>query len=236
MPAPSPPATLPVFAARLGSWRLNLERLPLSAGSLAARYDAAAEGWPDALARHDMPRAYEAVLRDALSGVGAGPIAALDCGVGTGAMCRALVRAAPGRVTLDGIDLSPGMLRAAEASLAAEGLPLETHCGDLTALPFASRSFDLTMAAHVIEHLPDPRTALAEMVRVTRPGGRIVVCATRTTLRGLLIQLGWRTHRIAPGTLAGWMSEAGLDGVRRLDAASSRFDSLSSAWTGIVRA
>jgi hypothetical protein len=72
------------------------------------------------------------------------------------------------------------------------------------------------------------------MARVTRPGGRVVICATRSSWRGFLIQLGWRTHRIAPATLADWMHEAGLVRVRRLRAGSRRFDALSSAWVGIV--
>lgn len=233
---PDPPvATLPVLAARLGSWRLNLEREPLNPAGLAARYDAAASGWSAALARHDMPRAYEALLRDALEGSAtSGPLAALDCGIGTGALSCALARAVRGAVAVDGIDLSPGMLRAAETALAAEGVPVRTRLADLTALPYADACFDLAMAAHAVEHLPDPRIALREMVRVTRPGGRVVVCATRSTLRGFLIQLGWRTHRIAPATLGRWMCEAGLARVRRLSAGSRRFDALSSAWVGMV--
>lgn len=230
-----PAATLPVLAARLGSWRLNLEREPLDRAGLAARYDAAAPGWPAALARHDMPGAYEALLHDALDGLATpDPITALDCGIGTGALSLALARAAPGVVVVDGIDLSPGMLRAAEAALTADGVPVQARLGDLIALPFAPARFDLTMAAHAVEHLPDPRTALREMVRVTRPGGRVVVCATRSTLRGFLIQLGWRTHRIAPSTLNRWMREAGLVRVRRLSAKSRRFDALSSGWVGTV--
>lgn len=233
---PDPPVvTLPVLAARLGSWRLNLEREPLDRAGLAARYDAAAPGWPAALARHDMPRAYEALLRDALGGSAtSGPLVALDCGIGTGALSLALARAAPGPITVDGIDLSSGMLRAAETALSAEGVPVRTRLGDLTALPYADARFDLAMAAHAVEHLPDPRIALREMIRVTRPGGRVVICATQSTLRGFLIQLGWRTHRIAPAKLGRWMREAGLVRVRRLRAGSRRFDALSSAWVGMV--
>lgn len=234
MPPRTDPA-IPVFAARLGSWRIAIGREAMPAGVLAARYDAAAAGWHAALARHDMPRAYEAVLRGALAGWDAGgPIAALDCGIGTGALSLALGRAAPGPVAVEGVDVSRGMLRRAEAALAAQGIPAATRRADLRALPFAPARFDVAMAAHVLEHLPDPRAALSEMIRVTRPGGRVVICATRASVPGLLIQLRWRTHRLAPATLSGWMREAGLTGVRRLRSGTRRFDALSSAWTGMV--
>ena len=45
----------------------------------------------------------------------------------------------------------------------------------MQALPFPADTFDVCRAARVLEHLPDAAPALAEMVRVTRPGGRIVV-------------------------------------------------------------
>jgi ubiquinone/menaquinone biosynthesis C-methylase UbiE len=138
--------------------------------------------------------------------------------MGTGALSPALARAAPGAVAVDGIDLSPGMLRAAETALSVDGVPMGTRPGDLTALPYADARFDLAIAAHAVEYLPDSRAALREMVRVARPGGRVAVCATRSRLRGFPIQLGWRTRRIAPATLAAWMRGAGLTRVRRLNA------------------
>jgi 2-polyprenyl-6-hydroxyphenyl methylase/3-demethylubiquinone-9 3-methyltransferase len=47
--------------------------------------------------------------------------------------------------------------------------------GDALALPFAARRFDLVVSSDCIEHTPDPRRAVAEMVRVLRPGGRLVL-------------------------------------------------------------
>ncbi|HSH01722.1 MAG TPA: class I SAM-dependent methyltransferase [Anaerolineae bacterium] len=47
-------------------------------------------------------------------------------------------------------------------------------------LPFASNSFDLILSNEVIEHVQDDRLAMAEMARVTRPGGRIIIfCPNR---------------------------------------------------------
>jgi SAM-dependent methyltransferase len=67
-----------------------------------------------------------------------------------------------------GIDLSPGMLaRARERGL-------EVHEGSATALPFPSEHFDVVCSFKVLAHVVDIGRALAEMVRVTRPGGTVV--------------------------------------------------------------
>jgi SAM-dependent methyltransferase len=47
--------------------------------------------------------------------------------------------------------------------------------GDLDRLPFAAASFDAVLASHVIEHLPRPERALAEVARVLKPGGRFLL-------------------------------------------------------------
>ncbi|OWJ65640.1 class I SAM-dependent methyltransferase [Inquilinus limosus] len=46
---------------------------------------------------------------------------------------------------------------------------------DLTALPFADGTFDVVIANHVLEHIPDDAAAIAELARVLRPGGRAVL-------------------------------------------------------------
>jgi SAM-dependent methyltransferase len=50
----------------------------------------------------------------------------------------------------------------------------EVHC-DIQALPFADRSFDVVICNHVLEHIPDDRRAMAELVRVMAPGGWAVL-------------------------------------------------------------
>ena len=65
----------------------------------------------------------------------------------------------------------------AEAQRRAEGcgLPVEYRIGDAGRLDFTDNEFDGCRAERVFQHLPDPAQALAELVRVTRPGGRIVI-------------------------------------------------------------
>ena len=54
-------------------------------------------------------------------------------------------------------------------------VPIAFEVGEVEALPFPDDAFDVCRAARLLEHLPDAGQALSEMVRVTRPGGRIVV-------------------------------------------------------------
>lgn len=65
----------------------------------------------------------------------------------------------------------------AEARRRAEGLraPITFEVGEVQALPFPDGMFDVCRAARLLEHLPDAARALTEMVRVIRPGGRILV-------------------------------------------------------------
>jgi SAM-dependent methyltransferase len=51
--------------------------------------------------------------------------------------------------------------------------------GDATALPFADGAFDRVIAAEVLEHIPPDRAAIAELVRVLRPGGTMAVTVPR---------------------------------------------------------
>jgi ubiquinone/menaquinone biosynthesis C-methylase UbiE len=98
---------------------------------------------------------------------------ALDVCCGTGALALDL---APyvGQVT--GIDLTAAMLEQARAAQARRGTAnVEWVEGDALALPFADASFTLVTCSAALHHMRDPRPALAEMARVCRPGGRIVV-------------------------------------------------------------
>jgi SAM-dependent methyltransferase len=99
--------------------------------------------------------------------------AVLDAGCGTG---RALVpmRDAVGRDgTVVGVDLTPEMLAAARdhGRLTVAALLL----ADTRFLPLRDASVDAVLAAGLLPHLPDPAAGLAELARVTRPGGRLAV-------------------------------------------------------------
>jgi ubiquinone/menaquinone biosynthesis C-methylase UbiE len=75
-----------------------------------------------------------------------------------------------------GLDLAPVMLEQARARQAEHGLAnLTWLCGDVARLPFADDSFSIVVSRYAFHHFLTPEIVLAEMKRVCRPGGRVVV-------------------------------------------------------------
>jgi SAM-dependent methyltransferase len=76
-----------------------------------------------------------------------------------------------------GLDATEAMLRQARELAAQRGLQnVAWRQGDVYALPFAEASFDIVSCRFAFHHLQDPARAFAEMVRVCRPNGHIVLC------------------------------------------------------------
>jgi demethylmenaquinone methyltransferase / 2-methoxy-6-polyprenyl-1,4-benzoquinol methylase len=113
--------------------------------------------------------------------VGAGPgQLVLDLAAGTGTSSRAFTGAGARCVACD---FSLGMLRAGAAKPAAR---VRFVAGDALDLPFRDLSFDAVTISFGLRNVVDPDTALNEMLRVTRPGGRLVVCEfSHLPVRGL---------------------------------------------------
>lgn len=93
-----------------------------------------------------------------------------DVGCGNGAYIAELSRRGHAGPVL-GIDLSTGMLDAARRRVPAAALA----AGDVAALPVRDQAASLTLAAHMLYHVPDPLAAVRELRRVTRPDGQAVV-------------------------------------------------------------
>jgi malonyl-CoA O-methyltransferase len=91
----------------------------------------------------------------------------LDVGCGKGRFARVLAERFP-TASLVGFDLAEAMLRHVPAGIGA-------CAGSMTALPFASAAFDCVYATESLEHAVEIDLAVAEMCRVVRPGGRIVI-------------------------------------------------------------
>jgi SAM-dependent methyltransferase len=103
----------------------------------------------------------------------------LDVACGPGLVALHLAEAA-GHVT--GLDLTPAMLEKAREQQGRRGLAnLSWDLGRADDLPYPDASFDAVVTRFSFHHLGDPAKALAEMVRVCRPGGRVVVCDVFTT-------------------------------------------------------
>jgi ubiquinone/menaquinone biosynthesis C-methylase UbiE len=96
----------------------------------------------------------------------------VGCGGGHALQAAAELVGATGLVM--GIDASATMAAASQARVAGRGR-VRVLVADAQRLPFADGVFDGCRAERVLQHLPDPAEALAEMVRVTRPGGLVLV-------------------------------------------------------------
>src|SRR6266516_1745994 len=93
----------------------------------------------------------------------------LDAGTGAGTLALAL---APLVREVVGIDAVPELLEAARAKAPANATFVK---GDATSLPFDSFSFDVASTRRTLHHIARPELVVAELVRVTRLGGKIVV-------------------------------------------------------------
>lgn len=107
---------------------------------------------------------------------------ALDVGCGSGAVTRVMAAIVePGRAT--GVDASAARIAQAQALAAERGVDASFVCTDATALDLPAAAFDFTWSRFLFEYLAEPERALAEMVRVTRPGGTVVVADLDGQLR-----------------------------------------------------
>jgi ubiquinone/menaquinone biosynthesis C-methylase UbiE len=150
----------------------------------------------------------------------------LDVGCGTGHFTQWFAEQVGPRGHVTGLDSSRVLLAEASQRARERGLPLEYLHGDAHRLPFEEGTFDRCYASLVLEHLEDPRRALAEMVRVTRSGGLVVTTANDfydpeltqqlTPVSRVVLEVLRRTFR--HGSLARRMAvlfeEAGLSSVR----------------------
>jgi ubiquinone/menaquinone biosynthesis C-methylase UbiE len=107
-----------------------------------------------------------------LSGVGPAD-QVLDVACGPGLVACEFARHA---AQVTGVDLTPAMIEQAEKRRQELGLANATWTvGDAVPLPFSDQSFSLVITRYSYHHLLDPALALKEMIRVCRPGGRVLV-------------------------------------------------------------
>ena len=102
----------------------------------------------------------------------------LDVGCGTGSLTFTIANTTKASKIV-GIDPSEGFIEYVRSGNADPRVTFEI--GDAQQLPYPDASFDKSLSQLVISHVPDPRRVVAEMLRVTRPGGIVAACSWDTT-------------------------------------------------------
>lgn len=166
----------------------------------------------------------------------------LDVAAGPGNVALAML--ARGACEVVALDLSYNMLATGKRRWDGADLGLRWVNGDAQRLPFPDGSFDAVTISFGLRNVPDPEAALVEFARVTRPGGRVVVCEFaaptwapfRRLYLGYLIRLLPELAKLVTSdprayvylaesirawpdraTIAAWMRAAGLDRVEVKD-------------------
>jgi SAM-dependent methyltransferase len=143
----------------------------------------------------------------------------VDVGCGNGAFTELVVqRCAPAHV--DGIDPSDGQIAYARTRMPASA-PVRFEVGDAQALPFPDVAYDVAAMALVIFFVPDPVKGVAEMKRVTKPGGLVAAYAWDILGGGFPY-----------AALRDEMEAIGLPPANPPSVEAARIENLRTLWTG----
>ncbi len=136
-----------------------------------------------------------------------------DLGTGTGILARELARQG---LRVIAVDNSRRMLDAAREKLAEEGIAgVELRLGELRSLPLGDGEIDAALAHMVLHYVPSPAEAIAEMARVLKPGGAVVlVDFVRHDLEWMRQELDVVWMGFTTDELAEWCNAAGLADLR----------------------
>ncbi|MFT3664449.1 bifunctional demethylmenaquinone methyltransferase/2-methoxy-6-polyprenyl-1,4-benzoquinol methylase UbiE [Piscinibacter sp.] len=122
----------------------------------------------------------------------------LDLAGGTGDLARAFARKVGDKGTVVHTDINEAMLQRGRDRLLDEGLVLPTVICDAEVLPFASGGFDLVSVAFGLRNMTHKERALAEMNRVLRPGGRLLVLEFSKVAPPLAKAYDWYSFNVLP--------------------------------------
>jgi len=145
---------------------------------------------------------------------GADAATIIEFGVGYGAHGAELVEAGH---TYCGLDISPGLLRAAKQRFPILA-PTVFLAADATRAPCRDKTFDRVFCVAMLHHLATPERGLREMVRVLTPGGRFAILEPRRFYPTTLLQ--WARHRetevsvmkVHAAAVARWLEQSGVRG------------------------
>jgi demethylmenaquinone methyltransferase / 2-methoxy-6-polyprenyl-1,4-benzoquinol methylase len=175
--------------------------------SVASRYDVMNDLM--SLGLHRAWKAYTVAVADLREGD-----KVLDIAGGTGDLARAFARKVGERGTVVLTDINQAMLERGRDRLLDLGLLVPTALCDGEALPFAAGSFDVVSVAFGLRNMTHKDRALAEMQRVLRPGGRLLVLEFSKVASPLAKPYDWYSFKVLP--LIGKLVTGDADSYRYL--------------------
>ena len=194
---------------------------------VTARWYARQRGTPSQIAtvRHEAAK-----LTDAMP---SGDV--LEVAPGPGYLAIEIARL--GRFHLTGLDISHTMVEISRENARAAGVTVEFRQGDATEMPFADGSFDLIVCQAAFKNFRQPVSALNEMHRVLRPGGRAVIQDLRKEASNSDIDREVDNQKL--GALSSFFTKRILAWLRSRAYSATRFERLvaeSSFKTGEIKA
>jgi demethylmenaquinone methyltransferase/2-methoxy-6-polyprenyl-1,4-benzoquinol methylase/phosphoethanolamine N-methyltransferase len=151
----------------------------------------------------------------------------LDVGCGPGSLTIPAAKKVGREGAVSGIDASPEMIEVAKRKARKEGAEIDFRVSPIEALPFEDGTFDVVLSSLMLHHLPDDVKAegLAEVVRVLKPGGRLIaidLAGRHSPASHLLGLFGHKLPRDYVEQLQMLMRTAGFDSVEEVEGTKMR--------------
>jgi ubiquinone/menaquinone biosynthesis C-methylase UbiE len=146
---------------------------PTHHDKIRERFTETADAFARTVRRTRVEEAEELAERATAGLANVGKLLAIDLACGPGTYTRPLAARVCRAI---GADLTPAMVEKARVEAARDGIAnIEFVCADIYALPFADGAAGIVSCGYAFHHMTDPARALAEMVRVLQPGGRVAI-------------------------------------------------------------
>jgi ubiquinone/menaquinone biosynthesis C-methylase UbiE len=160
----------------------------------------------------------------------------LDVGCGTGTLAMDVARRVGRAGRVAGVDPGTEQIARARAKAARRHVPIEFQIGVIEQLPCPDQSFDVVLSTLMMHHLPTPlkRQGLAEIARVLKPGGRLVIADFRRKKDRAGQAARFHAGGSSMHDLAAMVSDAGFEDLETEEMRLPRFSAFPGA--GIVRA
>jgi ubiquinone/menaquinone biosynthesis C-methylase UbiE len=162
--------------------------------------------------------------------------AVLDVGCGTGTLAMEVARRVGRAGRVAGVDPGTEQIARARSKAARRNLPIEFQIGVIEQLAFPDQTFDVALSTLMMHHLPDglKRRGLAEIARVLKPGGRLVIADFKRKQERQGQAARFHAGGSSMQDLAALVKDAGFEGVEMEEMRPIRFSAFPGA--GIVHA